>query len=209
MIVLATENKGKIKELKEILKSLSIASKDISTLSDFPQLKLLEETGKTFEENALQKARHVANETRLIALADDSGLSVDALNGAPGVFSARYAGKDATDEENYRKLLSALEDTPEEKRGAHFTCLLALANPKKPKEEKTFRGTLHGRISKEVRGSHGFGYDPVFIPASNEVISKEDKGKTLAELGSEVKSQISHRAEALRAFVAFFKKNTL
>ncbi|MDL1972903.1 MAG: XTP/dITP diphosphatase [Deltaproteobacteria bacterium] len=184
-IVLATRNRGKIREIKYILSDLPI---EIKSLLDFPNIPEIEEKGNTFEENALIKAKTVAKLTGLPALADDSGLAVDCLNGAPGVYSARYAGEGADDKKNNEKLLRELEGIPLERRGAAFVCVIALCIPKGNCYIE--EGKCKGVISLSPRGSYGFGYDPIFF--------LPDYGKTMAELPLEVKNQISHRYKALK-----------
>jgi XTP/dITP diphosphohydrolase len=194
-IVLATKNRGKLREIKGILKGLSI---EILTLEDFPGLDLPPENADTFEENALVKARYVAQGTGLPALADDSGLEVDALAGAPGVRSARYAGPGASDKDNMEKLLEELKGIPAEKRSARFICVAAYAEP--DGVEKTFQGRFEGMIAESATGEGGFGYDPVFfIP---------ELGRTAAELTSEEKNELSHRGQALAGFKAWFLQRT-
>ncbi|MDO8427013.1 MAG: XTP/dITP diphosphatase [Deltaproteobacteria bacterium] len=190
-VVIATKNKGKIAEIKSIF---NIPSLEFLTLEDFPSIELPPEAGKTFADNALAKARHVALKTGLIALADDSGLEVDALGGRPGVFSARYAGENAADRDNYIKLLSELEGV--EDRRARFRCAVALSDPKDG--DKTFEGVFEGVISKGPKGVGGFGYDPVFFVP--------DKNKTVAELTPEEKNSISHRAKALMKLKEWLEK---
>ncbi|MCG0278887.1 MAG: XTP/dITP diphosphatase [Thermanaeromonas sp.] len=185
-LVLATSNLGKVKELKELLQPLSL---EIYSLRDFPGLKLPPETGRTFEENAILKARFVSSFTGLAALGDDSGLEVEALGGAPGVYSSRFAGEGATDAQNNEKLLGLLKGYPQEKRRARFRCVLALCTPEG--DIYTGEGSLEGVIATEPRGTHGFGYDPVFL--------LPEAGKTLAELDLKLKNTLSHRARALRA----------
>lgn len=182
--VLASTNRGKAKEIGEMLKDIGV---EIVTLDEYPSIKLPPETGKTFIENALLKARHVAENTGMTALADDSGLEVDYLGGRPGVRSARYAGEEATDEENFKKLLAELEGVPREKRGARFRCALALVSP--DGREEVSEGVFEGFITEEPRGKNGFGYDPVFLVPG--------KGMTAAELSPEQKNSLSHRAKAL------------
>ncbi|MBI5642156.1 MAG: XTP/dITP diphosphatase [Deltaproteobacteria bacterium] len=183
-IALATKNRGKIEEIRSILKDTGI---EVVTLDEFPSLRLPPEEGKTFKENALLKARHVARETGFAALADDSGLEVDYLSGRPGVYSARYAGINAADEENCAKLLGELEGVPDDKRSARFRCVIALVDKGR---EETFEGALEGFIAHEPKGENGFGYDPVFyIPGLK---------KTAAELPGDEKNSISHRGKALR-----------
>lgn len=185
-LVLATRNKGKVQEFKELLKSLNL---EIYSLLDFPALSLPPETGRTFEENAVFKARFISSFTGLSALGDDSGLEVEALGGAPGVYSSRFAGEGASDEENQQKLLALLRPYPLEKRRARFRCVLALCTAEG--ETFTASGTLEGLITREPRGEYGFGYDPLFL--------LPEWGKTLAELGPEIKNRISHRARALQS----------
>ena len=187
-IVLATGNRGKIREIRELLGAMSI---ELLTLDDFGGLTMPPEDGITFEENAYNKARYVANETKLAALADDSGLVVRALSGAPGIRSARYAGSGATDGENIDKLLKELGDRPEGDRQASFICALALVGlcGEAPCEE-IVTGRVDGIILRERRGDKGFGYDPVFyIPALK---------RTMAELTKDEKNRVSHRGMALR-----------
>jgi XTP/dITP diphosphohydrolase len=195
-VVIATANAGKASEITGMLKGLDA---EFLTLKDFPSIRLPEETGRSFRENALIKARHVARDTGLFALADDSGLQVKSLSGAPGVYSARYAGKGATDEENYQKLLKVLEGAPEAKREARFVCVIAFSSP--DGRDATFEGELRGVITHAPRGAGGFGYDPVFyVP---------ELKKTLAELTAEGKNKVSHRAKALKAFVEWFRENVM
>ncbi len=189
-LVLASRNKKKVEELRRILKDLPVK---ILSVNDFPHLEEVVEDGETFEENALKKARYVCKKTGLPALSDDSGLEVEALGGKPGVKSARYAGEEATDEENIRKLLKELEGLPTEKRSAQFVCCLALVMPSG--EEYLFWGYVKGRISDNPIGSKGFGYDPVFIPDGYEI--------TFAQMESEEKDALSHRRKAIDKFKQF------
>jgi len=185
-LVLATRNKGKIAEIKKLVSDLSQV--ELVFLDDFQNLPDIAETGKTFKENALIKAKEIASLTGHWALADDSGLEVDYLQGAPGVYSARFSGEKATDAQNNAKLLSLLKNVPWEKRQAKFVCVIAICNPKG--QCYTLEGECKGYIALEPKGTHGFGYDPVFfVPAY---------GKTMAELEPEIKNQISHRAMALK-----------
>ncbi|HEC67818.1 MAG TPA: XTP/dITP diphosphatase [Candidatus Desulfofervidus auxilii] len=185
-LVLATRNKGKIAEIKKLVSDLSQV--ELVSLDDFQNLPDIAETGKTFKENALIKAKEIASFTGHWALADDSGLVVDYLQGAPGVYSARFSGEKATDEQNNAKLLALLKDVPWEKRQAKFVCVIAICNPKG--QCYTLEGECKGYIALEPKGTYGFGYDPVFfVPAY---------GKTMAELEPEIKNQISHRAMALK-----------
>ena len=191
-LVMATRNPGKIRELKALLRDSGIT---LLSLADFPHLAEIPEEGATFGENAAAKAIAVARLTGVPALADDSGLMVDALKGAPGVFSARYAQdrtapRPPTDADNWGKLLSELKDVPWGERGARFVCELALATP--DGRVRRARGECAGVIALEPRGETGFGYDPVFwVPAYSA---------TMAQLGPEIKNKISHRAKALAAF---------
>lgn len=184
-IVIASKNIHKIRELKEMIGS--IPGIDILSLLDFPSYIPPEETGKSFEDNATIKATHAAKSLKLFAIADDSGLVVPSLNGQPGILSARYAGNNATDSENRKKLLSNMEMLGDRDRSAYFKCCLAVASPKGL--EKIVCATCEGYIIKTEKGGSGFGYDPIFI--------KNDYNKTFAELGSTVKNKISHRRKAV------------
>lgn len=181
-IVIATANAHKLVEIKDILKQLPV---ELLSLQDFPEIPPIEESGHTFEENALLKARTVFRHCGILTLADDSGLEVDALGGAPGIYSARYAGEAHDYAANNRKLLQDLKDVPPEKRGAQFRCVVAVVGEK---GEQISEGIVRGRIISELRGEKGFGYDPLFIP--------EGFDETFAELGEALKNQISHRARA-------------
>lgn len=183
-VVLATRNADKVREIRSILEGLSV---ELLSLCDYPGMPPVEEDGRTFEENALKKASAACVWTGEAALAEDSGLLVDCLKGLPGVLSARFAGEDATHEENNAKLLSLLEGVAREERTATFVCVVALCLP--GGTTKVFRGTCKGLISGEPRGSSGFGYDPLFVVP--------EYGKTFAELGEALKNKISHRAVAL------------
>jgi XTP/dITP diphosphohydrolase len=191
-LVIATRNPGKIRELKAILRDSGVT---LLSLADFPHLPEIPEEGATFGENAAAKAMAVARLTGQPALADDSGLMVDALQGAPGVFSARYAQdrtapRPPTDADNWGKLLEELKEVPWGERGARFVCELALATP--DGSLRRARGECAGVIALEPRGETGFGYDPVFwVP---------EYAATMAQLGPEIKNKISHRAKALAAF---------
>lgn len=184
-LVIASTNMHKVREFKTLLKSL--ARFDLLSLCDFPNYIPPEETGKTFEENAILKAEHAAKTLHRWVIADDSGLVVPALNGAPGVFSARYAGNDATDLENRKKLLDEMQHLMEEDRQAFFECAIALASPEGLK--KCVKGTCEGTLLIKERGAGGFGYDSLFV--------KHGYNKTFAELGESVKNRISHRRKAL------------
>jgi len=184
-LLIATKNVHKALEIKAILKQLG--SLDIFTLSDFPNYVPPEETGSTFEENAILKATHAAKELNMLTLADDSGLVVPALDGRPGVYSARYAGDHASSADNLKKLIGELKTLPEEKRFGAFECVMALADP--DRLIRCCRAQCDGRLLTTPRGAQGFGYDPIFI--------KYDYNKTLAELKPELKNRISHRRKAL------------
>jgi len=186
-IVLATRNRGKIEEIRSILSELDVELVGLDSLDDVP---VPEETGETFLENALIKARAVHEATGLFALADDSGLEVDALDGAPGIRSARYGGEGLSDKERYMKLLSEMRDVPEGKRSAHFRCVMVLyPAPGTGSKALATEGFLYGEIATSPRGENGFGYDPVFyLP---------ERGRTVAELAAEEKNTISHRYRAL------------
>lgn len=192
-ILLATQNQGKVKELQEMLADTQI---DVISLRDVENWEDVEETGSTFAENASLKARIAAERTGYIALADDSGLEVDALNGEPGVYSARYAGEPKDDERNNDKLLKAMEKVPDEERAARFRCALVIATP----EGKEFltEGTIEGRISRMRRGKDGFGYDPLFF--------MPDFGRTMAELTVIQKNKVSHRAQAFQKAIPILKE---
>lgn len=183
-VLIATNNAGKGKDFEALFTPLGI---QVLTLNDIEGNIDVEETGKTFEENAILKAETVANLLGKIVIADDSGLEIDALDGAPGVYSARYAGNDSTDDENIDKVLRALQGVSGEQRTARFRCVLAVAGPGIKTE--VFSGSCEGLITEERQGTNGFGYDPVFyVP---------EKGRTMAELTSGEKSAISHRGAAL------------
>lgn len=184
-IVLGTQNKDKLRELRALLKGSGVR---VLSLADFPQCVGVKETGKTFEANARKKARHYALHTGFLTLADDSGLSVDSLNGRPGVYSARFAGPGCAYRDNNRKLLRLLKKVPTHKRGAKFVCVIALYQGKRC--VGVVRGECRGRIAYTEKGRRGFGYDPVFIP--------NGFSKTYAELSPKAKNRISHRGKALR-----------
>ena len=187
-IVLATHNQGKLAELRRIL-AASRVDVDVADLDDHPDMPQVAETGSTFAENALLKARAVAAHTGLPAVADDSGLCVDALNGMPGVLSARWSGRHGDDEGNLRLLLAQLTDVPADRRAAHFACAAALVLPSGA--EEVTEGTVHGWLTDAPRGTNGFGYDPIFVPDSSSL--------TTAQMPAEEKDAISHRGKALRA----------
>ncbi|HLL75739.1 MAG TPA: XTP/dITP diphosphatase [Pyrinomonadaceae bacterium] len=185
-LLVATKNAGKVRELTELLAGVPLR---LRSLSDFPDAPEVEETGETFEENARLKAVRYATHAGLLTLADDSGLEVAALGGAPGVRSARYAGESAADAERIGLLLRELSRANSDDRRARFVCAIALHDPLRGAPE-VFTADCPGRIAPAPRGTNGFGYDPVFIPDGYE--------QTFAELPAAVKQQISHRARALR-----------
>lgn len=190
--VLASRNKHKASEIKNILgDDFEIITQDEAGFTD----EVIED-GNTFEENAIKKAETVMNAVGLPTIADDSGLCVSYLDGAPGIYTARYAGEGATDDENIKKLLSALSGVPEEKRGADFVCTIAFAAPNK--ETKTFTGKCSGHILTKKAGENGFGYDPVFYTPVFK--------KSLAEVSAEEKNAISHRFCALKAFKEYIEE---
>lgn len=183
-IIIATNNKGKAKEFKSLFAEYGYK---IKTLHDFPEIRDVEETGNTFYANALQKATFISQALDTIVLADDSGLEVDALDGAPGIYSARFAGEHGNDQKNNEKLLEELKNTPEEERTANFHCSLVLVRP--DKEPLHVVGTVDGLILQEPKGDNGFGYDPLFFVPELD--------KSMAELTSDQKNAISHRAQAI------------
>lgn len=183
-IVLATRNRDKIREIKKILNDTNAR---FLSLEDFPGCPEVVEDGETLEANAKKKAMVVSQYTKKISLAEDTGLEVEALGGAPGIRSARFAGDNATYENNNRKLLKLMEKLPLEERIAKFRCVAALARP--DGEVVSCEGVCEGRIAFEMKGKSGFGYDPLFIVP--------EYGKTFAELGEDIKNRISHRAQAL------------
>jgi len=191
IIVLATRNKGKTEEIRELLKQFPV---DLKNLDDFGPIPSVVEDGETFDENAYKKASFTARVLGIPAIADDSGLVVDALDGAPGVYSARYAGENATDEENLNKLL--IEMTGKTNRNAAFECVISLAVPSGA--ALTYEGRCEGLIAETPSGANGFGYDPVFFhPESN---------KTFAEIGLSEKGAVSHRGKALTDMANEFDK---
>ncbi len=188
-LVLATHNQGKLAELRALCEGLPVAVVAIGEV--LPSMTPVEETGATFEDNAVLKARAVAKATHLVALADDSGLEVDSLGGRPGVRSARFAREGATDAENNAALLAALQDVEESQRKARFRCVMALIDPFGADPPVLTEGRCEGRVLATSRGGGGFGYDPLFLV--------DGLDKTLAELGEQAKNEISHRGKALRA----------
>jgi XTP/dITP diphosphohydrolase len=192
-VVLATRNAHKIVELRRILESAGL-DVELVGVDAYPDVPEVPETGATFEDNALLKARSVAHATGEIAVADDSGLAVDALNGMPGVLSARWAGGQGTksDEANLHLVLAQIGDVPDERLGASFECAAAAVFP--DGRELVVRGSLKGSITRQPRGSNGFGYDPIFVPSGGD--------RTTAELSDDEKDAISHRGVAFRALAA-------
>ncbi len=188
-VVLATRNRGKIAELSKLLEGFSL---EVSGLDAFPSVGEVPETGDTFAANALEKARTVAGLTGLVAVADDSGLEVDALGGAPGVYSARYAGDKAGDAANNAKLLDALRDVPAGRRAARFRCVMAAAAPNG--QTLLAEGKWEGEVALALTGEGGFGYDPLFFDPR--------LGRTAAQLTREEKNAVSHRGQAMRALLA-------
>jgi XTP/dITP diphosphohydrolase len=189
-LVLATANPYKVFELSRILAAEDVEV-ELASLSEFHGAPDVAETGATFAENCLLKARAVAAHTGLPSVADDSGLCCDALGGMPGVLSARWSGAHATDASNLLLVLDQLSDVPDERRGAQFRCVAALVLPLG--QEQLSEGTLRGRLIREPRGSNGFGYDPIFVPDGEE--------RTTAEMSAAEKDAISHRGRALRGLV--------
>ena len=185
-LVLATRNQGKVYEIGEILKNQN--GIELLSLRNYPDAPDVVEDGKTYQENAIKKASALAEYTGQLTIADDSGLEVDALDGAPGVYSARYAGENASDQDRILKLLGALQNIPDSRRSGRFTCTVAIAEPLA--QVRVVRGICEGRIIRTPRGASGFGYDPIFVPLGY--------AETFAELGDKIKNQISHRAKALK-----------
>ena len=190
-LVLATKNPGKVIEFERILAEFGAKDLEVVGLDKFPEIGDIEETGKTFEENSLLKARTICKLTGLPALADDSGICVDALNGAPGLYSARYSGQG--DAANNEKLLNELRDVPDDKRSAYFICVAAYVRP--DGFEQVAEGRFYGSILRQVIGDGGFGYDPLFKPEGMELSS--------AQLSAAEKDAISHRGKAMRAIAPY------
>jgi len=187
-LLVATTNPGKFAEVKDFLRQLPLEVLSLSDLATWP--KIIED-GATFEENALKKARALAEYSGYLTLADDSGLEVDALNGAPGIYSARYCGEEGNDKKNNEKLMHELREIPEEKRTGRFVCALALCAPKsRDKIEWIVRESCEGRIAFALKGENGFGYDPLFFYPS--------LGKTFGEIDRAIKATVSHRGKALK-----------
>lgn len=192
-IIIATKNAGKAKEFEHIFKPYNVC---VKSLLDFEAIDDIVEDGETFEENALIKARAIAKQFNQMVLADDSGLEVDALNGRPGVYSARYAGEGRNDHENILKVLRELEGVSDKDRSARFVCALAIVTPNQ--EEVVVRGTCEGQILTECVGTEGFGYDPIFyLPQLS---------KTMAQLPKSEKNVLSHRADAFVKLQPYLEK---
>jgi len=187
-LVLATRNSGKIIEFRRILEEIAPGAVELISVDQFPDLVDVEETGSTFKENSLLKARCTSAATGLPAIADDSGLCIDALGGAPGIFSARWAGKHGDDQANLEKVLEQLKDVSEEKRGAHFLCVTSLVLP--DGREYVAEGRFDGSIMRSAVGTNGFGYDPIFQPKGLAISS--------AQMSPEEKDVVSHRGKSLR-----------
>jgi XTP/dITP diphosphohydrolase len=188
-LVLATRNQGKITEFRRILEALAPGAIELIGVDQFPDLVDVEETGLTFEENSLLKARYTSQATGLPAIADDSGLCVDALNGDPGIFSARWAGEHGNDQANLEKVLRQLKDVPHDQRTAHFMCVASLVLP--DGRQQVAEGRFDGHILLAPVGENGFGYDPIFQPVGMSISS--------AQMSAEEKDVASHRGKSLRA----------
>ena len=188
-LVLATRNQGKITEFRRILEEFAPGQIDLIGVDKFPDLVDVEETGTSFEENSLLKARYTSQATGLPAIADDSGLCVDALNGDPGIFSARWAGVHGNDQANLEKVLDQLKDVPDQKRTAHFKCVASLVLP--DGREQVAEGRFEGHILHAPVGGNGFGYDPIFQPLGLSISS--------AQMSAQEKDLVSHRGKSLRA----------
>jgi XTP/dITP diphosphohydrolase len=187
-LLVATTNPGKLAEVEAYLKQFPLEVLSLKSLERYPEVN---EDGATFEENALKKARTLAEFSGLLTLADDSGLEVDVLNGAPGIYSARYSGTEGNDEKNNEKLLDELRQVPEDKRAARFVCALALCDPRGGDMKSwTVRQSCEGRIALECKGANGFGYDPLFF--------YPPFGKTFGEIDRATKATVSHRGKALK-----------
>jgi XTP/dITP diphosphohydrolase len=185
-LLVATTNRGKFAEVESSLRFLPLKILPLWSLGNFP---VVIEDGASYEENALKKAKALAEYSGYLTLADDSGLEVDALNGAPGIYSARYSGEEGNDQKNNEKLLASLKEVPEEKRTARFVCVLALCNSSRMKEW-IVRESCEGRIALNPKGQNGFGYDPLFLYSL--------MGKTFGEIDRETKATVSHRGKALK-----------
>jgi XTP/dITP diphosphohydrolase len=188
-LVLATRNSGKVIEFRRILEELAPGAVELISIDQFPDLIDVEETGATFEENSLLKARYTSQATGLPAIADDSGLCIDALDGGPGILSARWAGKHGDDQANLQKVLDQLKGVPDDKRGAHFLCVTSLVLP--DGRERMAEGRFEGSILRAAIGTNGFGYDPIFQPEGLAISS--------AQMSAKDKDLVSHRGKSLRS----------
>ncbi|WP_112181536.1 XTP/dITP diphosphatase [Paraliobacillus zengyii] len=192
-IMIATQNKGKVKDFQLLFKKYDI---NVTSLLDLKEpIDDIEETGSTFEENAIIKAATIAEKFKIPVLADDSGLEIDALDGRPGVYSARYAGEEKDDQKNLHKVLDEMHDIADENRSARFVCVLAIVRPNQ--EPVVKRGTCEGKITRIPIGANGFGYDPIFQPIDTKL--------TMAQLNSDQKNEISHRGNALKKIEEWVK----
>jgi XTP/dITP diphosphohydrolase len=194
-LVIATGNLHKYREIADFLRGVPV---QLSHLTDFPPAAPPDESGTTFEENAILKARYYAERFGEPCVADDSGIAIDALNGEPGIFSARYAGAGCSDDNNNAKVLAAMQDVPDGKRTARFVCVAALADP--AGDIQTVNGVITGRIASGPRGTHGFGYDPLFIPDGYDA--------TFGELEPAIKASLSHRSRAFAQIRALLESET-
>lgn len=192
-VIIASTNQGKLKEFKELMKGLSV---EVKSLKDFPEIGDIEENGASFAENAYIKAKAVFDATGCLSIADDSGLEVDALDGAPGIYSARYAGEEKNDTANNEKLLSEMNVVSDENRGAQFHCAIVAIDRNGTRYDA--EGIVRGRILRAPQGENGFGYDPLFYI--------EEFGRTTAELSMDEKNKISHRGQAVRQIVEILKE---
>lgn len=192
-VIIASTNQGKLKEFKELMKGLSV---EVKSLKDFPEIGDIEENGASFAENAYIKAKAVFDATGCLSIADDSGLEVDALDGAPGIYSARYAGEEKNDTANNEKLLSEMNVFSDENRGAQFHCAIVAIDRNGTRYDA--EGIVRGRILRAPQGENGFGYDPLFYI--------EEFGRTTAELSMDEKNKISHRGQAVRQIVEILKE---
>lgn len=192
-VIIASTNQGKLKEFKELMKGLSV---EVKSLKDFPEIGDIEENGASFAENAYIKAKAVFDATGCLSIADDSGLEVDALDGAPGIYSARYAGEEKNDTANNEKLLSEMNAVSDENRGAQFHCAIVAIDQNGTRYDA--EGIVRGHILRAPQGENGFGYDPLFYI--------EEFGCTTAELSMDEKNKISHRGQAVRQIVEILKE---
>lgn len=195
-VIIASTNQGKLKEFKELMKGLSV---EVKSLKDFPEIGDIEENGTSFAENAYIKAKAVFDATGCLSIADDSGLEVDALDGAPGIYSARYAGEEKNDTANNEKLLSEMNAVSDENRGAQFHCAIVAIDQNGTRYDA--EGIVRGHILRAPQGENGFGYDPLFYI--------EEFGRTTAELSMDEKNKISHRGKAVRQIVEILKEKVL